>query len=105
MKMIFDQGLETERSLDLDFINEQPLQNTLIGSRNAVITQDSGFPDFTGFDKGTTFQTVTVVDGSLVVPIIKQYNEITTFGVMYRDNASSIGFSVNITLGYKESNT
>lgn len=100
MQFIFDKGLSTEKSLEIDFYSEQVRNHKLTANYDRQIDSQSDFPDISGFSDEVTFTTLNVMDSGMSVPIIGKYNTISAFNASY----SSVGrhFQINITLALSE---
>lgn len=100
MKLIFDEALETKRTLTLNRLDEKPMENLLVG--NFVSTFNKMPTDIKEFGKEKSFSTLRVENNGKDFPIIGNYNTILNFIVHY--NADSNMVDVSIVVGWLDGN-
>lgn len=105
LKILFDKGLETECSLDLDRISEHPVVRNLYGNRSLVIQNERDFPDISDFIGRETFTTVEITDSDLTpIPICNGYNRISDLATSYNDSQKLFTLSITIECAESQQN-
>ena len=94
MKIIFDKGLETEKSVAVDRVAVRPLQNRITGNRSGTVA--AGVPDLSAFTV-ETFQTIAVeTDAGEQIPLTGSYSKIGDVAVTYEDAGASYHVSIAV---------
>lgn len=97
MKLIFDKGLETEASIEIDRVTERPLLNRLTANRSGAVGE-IGVLDFFSEE---TFQTVTVeADNGGLIPLAGEYTRFADVSVTYEDGGKTYHLSVALEPAY-----
>lgn len=98
-QLIFDAGLETERSFECDNVFEKPMLNRLNAQKMVDVSHGGEFPELDDFKNNPDFTTVSLVDGDVTIPLIGSYDVITDVSVSYF--AADRQYSATIILGKK----
>lgn len=95
--LIFDKGLESERSLKLTSFYERQITNIFNGSYSVTVTPETVLPDVEDFAHNPMFKTVEAISSDgIKLPIGGEYNHISDLNSVYDDETKKYG--INITL-------
>lgn len=99
LTFIFDNNLETEKSIQFNSFNEILGVNRMNASREIKIDSSSDVPDLSEFAGFTSFQTLKVITGDGVdLPLAGEYNHVDALNVSYFDNDQM--YQINISLSH-----
>ena len=97
MKMTFDKGLSTERSLAINHLSERPITHAMNGTLSIESPGDNDIPDVSPFLDNPNFSTVEVLDENMTpYPICEGYNVITDLATNYDDMRKIFSLSVMV---------
>ena len=96
MLIILDNGLNTERRIDIDNVDERPIDNRL--SANKAWPIGGTIPTIDLNPKH--FSTIDVYNGLYPMPIYGTYNTITNFQTSEYEGGDY--FNISISFGYEE---
>lgn len=99
MQLIFDKGLETERSLIVDTINERVIEGNLTASISGPLDQIKSISGVSEFADTHYFTTLDVLSDKESVPIVGTYNYIVAMNLMYQEAPPR--YSLNLSMTYK----
>lgn len=99
MKLLFDKGLGTERSLTVDTINEHVTEGNLIASMSAELSTIGSSAGVSEFANERRFSTIEAISGDNLIPIIGTYNYIASMSLMYTEMPPR--YSINLSINYK----
>lgn len=103
MLIIFDKGLLTERSIEMDNFFEHPINNNVNLVKEITIKEGINIPDYSALSENFIFSTVTLISSNNVeLPLIGKYNKVTSIGVNYFD--ADKRYTININLGKQGEN-
>ena len=98
MLIIFDKGLSTEKTIEMDNFFEHPINNNVNLVKEIIIKEGINIPDYSALNENFIFSTVTFISSNNVeLPLIGKYNKVTSIGINYFDTDKR--YSVNINLG------
>jgi hypothetical protein len=94
MKLIFDKGLATEKSVEVDRVTERPLFNRLSASKSGLVAD--GVPDLAAFtaEEIQTVEIEAAAESGAEIRLAGEYTRITDVSVTYEDGGRS--YHVNI---------
>lgn len=100
LTFIFNDGLETEKSIQFNSFNEILGVNRMNASREIRIDTASDIPDLSDFTGFTSFQTLKVVTGDgLELTMAGEYNTVDALNVSYFDDNKT--YQINMSLSNK----
>lgn len=100
LTFIFNDGLETEKSIQFNSFNEILGVNRMNASREIRIDMASDIPDLSDFTGFTSFQTLKVVTGDgLELTMAGEYNTVDALNVSYFDDNKT--YQINMSLSNK----
>jgi hypothetical protein len=98
MLVIFDKGLTSEKTIEMDNMFEYPLDNNMNLTKEIIIKEGVVIPDYAPLEENFPFTTLNVISGNgIEIPLAGQYNKVTGMSINYFDSEKR--YSVNINLG------
>ena len=103
MLVIFDKGLMSEKTIEMDNFFEHPLNNNVNLSREIIIKEGVSIPDYSPVGENFSFTTVNIISSNgIEIPLAGTYNKVTGMSLNYFD--ADKRYSVNINLGKQGEN-
>lgn len=100
LTFIFNDGLETEKSIQFNSFNEILGVNRMNAAREIRIDTASDIPDLSDFTGFTSFQTLKVVTGDgIELTMAGEYNTVDALNVSYFDDNKT--YQINMSLSNK----
>lgn len=100
LTFIFNDGLDAEKRIRFDSLNEILGVNRMNAAREIKIDSSSDVPDLSEFTGFTSFQTLKVITGDGVeLPLAGEYNSVDALNVSYFDADKM--YQINMSLSNK----
>lgn len=98
MLVIFDKGLASEKTIEMDNMFEYPLDNNMNLTKEIYIKEGVVIPDYAPLEENFPFTTLNIVSGNgIEIPLAGKYNKVVGMSINYFD--ADKRYSVNINLG------
>lgn len=103
MLVIFDKGLSSEKTIEMDSMFEYPLNNTVNLNKEIIIKEGVSIPNYSPVGENFPFTSVSVISGNgIEIPLAGTYNKVTGMSLNYFD--ADKRYTVSINLGRQEVN-